>query len=151
MNQSVPAAPTTQEILKRLIAFDTTSHLPNLDLMNYISGLLHDYGVSSTLIPNEEGTKANLYCTVGPQDKPGVMLSGHTDVVPIDGQDWSSDPFTMREQNDLLYGRGSCDMKGFIACVLSMLSSIDAGKLQTPLHLAFSYDEEIGCIGVRRV
>jgi len=141
----------SRELLSELISFPTVSRDSNLELIGFIQQYLRDQGYSSELIYNEEKTKANLYTVIGPADKPGVMLSGHTDVVPVEGQDWSSDPFTMREQNDLLYGRGSCDMKGFIACVLSMLSSINADKLQTPLHLAFSYDEEIGCIGVRRL
>jgi len=139
----------TREILERLISFDTTSRLPNLALIEYIAELLEEHGISSTIIPNDDGTKANLYCTIGPKDKPGVMLSGHTDVVPVDGQDWTRPSFELTEEAGRLYGRGTTDMKGFVACALS--AAIDASKrrLVTPLHLGFSYDEEIGCVGVR--
>jgi acetylornithine deacetylase len=134
------------DILARLIAFDTVSAKPNMALMHYVQGLLADAGVDSTLIP--DGQKANLFATVGPASA-GVMLSGHTDVVPVDGQDWSKPPFQMTEAAGRIYGRGACDMKGFVACAIAAM--IDAAKrpLKTPLHLALSYDEEIGCMGVR--
>ncbi len=141
----------SSEILKKLVGFPTVSRDSNLELIHYIADYLNDLGFQSQLVHNEENTKANLYAVIGPQNKPGVMLSGHTDVVPVDGQDWSSDPFELRFQDDKFYGRGSADMKGFIACILSMLGNVDANKLLTPIHLAFSYDEEIGCIGVRRL
>jgi acetylornithine deacetylase len=136
------------DILSRLMAFDTVSSNPNMDLMIYVRGLLADAGITATLIPNTEGTKANLYATVGP-DGPGVMLSGHTDVVPVTGQDWTKPPFAMTLADDRIYGRGAADMKGFVACAI--VAMLDAGKrpLRTPLHLALSYDEEIGCMGVR--
>lgn len=137
--------------MSKLISFATVSRDSNLELISFIQHYLQEAGFSSELTYNEEKTKANLFCIIGPAEKPGVMLSGHTDVVPVEGQNWTSDPFAMREHDNKLYGRGSCDMKGFIACVLSAVRSVDAGKLQTPLHLAFSYDEEIGCIGVRRL
>jgi len=141
----------SRELLDALIKFPTVSRDSNLELMDFIQQYLTTLGIASELIHNEENTKANLYSIIGPADIPGVMLSGHTDVVPVEGQNWTSDPFTMRQNNDLLYGRGSCDMKGFIACVLGMLKSLQHENLKTPLHLAFSYDEEIGCIGVRRL
>lgn len=116
--------------------------------MQYIKGLLAEYDIEATLIPNSDNSKANLYCTIGPMDKPGVMLSGHTDVVPVDGQDWSKPPFELTESEGRLFGRGTADMKGFVACAI--YAAIEASKhpLSTPLHLGFSYDEEIGCVGV---
>jgi acetylornithine deacetylase len=108
-------------------------------------------GISSTLVHNEEGTKANLWATIGPGTAGGVALSAHTDVVPVEGQNWSSDPFTLTKRGGNLYGRGSADMKGFIACCLTMAEMAVARKLSAPIHFAFSYDEEIGCIGVRRL
>ena len=141
----------SRKMLEKLVSFPTVSRDSNLELIATISQYLDGLGYTSELIHNEEKTKANLYAVIGPSDKPGVVLSGHTDVVPVEGQDWTSDPFTLRETGNNLYGRGTCDMKGFIACVLSMVESIDVKKLATPLHLAFSYDEEIGCIGVRRL
>ena len=141
----------SRELLDTLIRFPTVSRDSNLDLIAFIRDYLAERGHASELVHNEEKTKANLYALIGPADKPGVMLSGHTDVVPVDGQDWSTDPFVMHESNGCLLGRGSCDMKGFIACVLSMIDSLEPDRLVTPLHLAFSYDEEIGCIGVRRL
>ena len=141
----------SRELLDALISYPTVSRDSNLELIGFIQEYLQKHGYPSELVCNEEKTKANLYCVIGPADKPGVMLSGHTDVVPVEGQSWTADPFVMREQNDRLFGRGSCDMKGFIACVLSTIASVDSNALKTPLHLAFSYDEEIGCIGVRRL
>ena len=136
------------DILARLIAFDTVSAKPNMALMHYVRDLLGRAGIASTLIPDATGQKANLFATVGPAGA-GVMLSGHTDVVPIDGQDWTKPPFAMTEADARIYGRGATDMKGFVACALATM--IDAAKrpLKTPLHLALSYDEEIGCMGVR--
>jgi len=140
---------TTEEILARLVAFDTTSHLPNLALIDYIVSVLDEHGVSSTVIPNDDGTKANVYCTIGPKDKSGVMLSGHTDVVPVQGQEWTRPAFELTKESGRLYGRGTTDMKGFVACALSAAIAASKRPLITPLHLAFSYDEEIGCVGVR--
>jgi len=141
----------SRKLLDKLISFPTVSRDSNLELISYISQYLAGLGHSSELIHNDEKTKANLYSVIGPSEKPGVVLSGHTDVVPVEGQNWTTDPFILHEKDKRLYGRGTCDMKGFIACVLSMISSLDTKKLATPLHLAFSYDEEIGCIGVRRL
>lgn len=139
----------THDILQTLVAFDTTSRNSNLALIDYLQSYLSEYGINSQRVHDASGEKANLYATIGPQDKPGVMLSGHTDVVPVDGQSWSSDPFQLTEKDDRLYARGSADMKGFIACVLAAVPEMASRNLHTPIHLAFSYDEEIGCIGVR--
>lgn len=137
------------ELIEKLIAFDTVSRNSNLELMAFVQEYLDDLGVASQLIHDETGKKANLYATVGPDDKPGIMLSGHTDVVPVDGQPWDTDPFQVVATDDKLYGRGTCDMKGFIAIVLAKLPEFLERGLETPLHLAFSHDEEVGCIGVR--
>ena len=141
----------SEAILARLIGFDTTSRTSNLALIDYVRNLLDDHGVASELVHSEDGNCANLYATIGPDDVGGIMLSGHTDVVPTTGQDWHSDPYSMQTGPELLTGRGACDMKGFIACVLAALPQISEKPLQTPLHLAFSYDEEIGCVGARRL
>jgi len=139
---------TSIEMLKRLVAFDTTSRNSNLDLIKYIQSYLDDHGVRSTLVPNAEGTKANLFATIGPETEGGIVLSGHTDVVPVDGQPWETDPWTLTEKPDgKLYGRGTCDMKGFIAAALSHVPTFQKARLKVPMHFAFSYDEEIGCLG----
>lgn len=137
------------DMLKRLVAFDTTSRNSNLELMTFVAEYLRDLGVESELVHNEEGTKANLYATLGPTDRSGIALSGHTDVVPVDGQEWHTDPFQVVENGDRLYGRGTSDMKSFIAICLALAPEFLAGEITTPLHFAFSYDEEIGCVGVR--
>ena len=142
---------TSLELIEKLISFDTTSRESNLELISFIGDYLSGLGIESQLVHSEEGNKANLYATVGDLDKPGVMLSGHTDVVPVDGQDWNTDPFEVVEKGSKLYGRGTSDMKSFIAITLAMLPRFMERGLETPLHLAFSYDEEIGCIGVRRL
>jgi len=139
------------ELIEKLISFDTTSRESNLELIAFIQGYLSDLNIESTLVHNEEGTKANLYATLGDPKTPGIMLSGHTDVVPVDGQDWDTNPFEVTQKGSRLYGRGTSDMKGFIAITLAMLPKFQARGLKTPIHLAFSYDEEIGCIGVRRM
>jgi len=139
----------TRDILAKLIAFPTVSVEPNIALINWVSELLDAQGIASTIIPNETGTKANLYATIGPQDRPGIMLSGHTDVVPVEGQDWQKPPFELTESDGKLYGRGTCDMKGFVAAAIHAVITASKRDLKTPLHLALSYDEEIGCIGVR--
>ena len=141
----------SEQILARLIAFDTTSSTSNLQLIDFVRNLLQDHGVDSQLVHNDDQSRANLYATIGPDDLGGVMLSGHTDVVPTTGQNWNSDPYTMKTEDLHLLGRGSCDMKGFIACVLAGLPQITSETLRTPIHLAFSYDEEIGCVGAKRL
>jgi len=138
-------------ILRDLVGFNTTSRLSNLELIRYVEDYLADYGVQSTLVYDESGKKANLYATIGPDDKGGVMLSGHTDIVPVEGQYWASDPFVLNHNEEKLFGRGSADMKGFIACVLDRVPKMVKADLLTPIHIALSYDEEVGCIGVRRL
>jgi len=142
-------SPSILEMTRRLVAFDTTSRNSNLELIDYVRAYLADLGVDSELVHNAERTKANLYATLGPGDRPGIALSGHTDVVPVDGQAWDSDPFETVNKDDRLYGRGTCDMKGFIAVCLALASEFLARPIATPLHLVCSYDEEVGCIGVR--
>ena len=143
--------PNSLQILDDLIAFPTVSRDSNLALIDYIERFLAQRGIASTRVLNEDGRKANLWATIGPADRPGVVLSGHTDVVPVDGQAWSSDPFRMERRGGNLYGRGTADMKGFIACCLAVVEKAVAAPLKTPINLAFSYDEEIGCVGVRRL
>lgn len=138
----------TLEILEKLVSFDTTSYRSNLEFIEFVSSYLSGYGISCQLIFNEEKSKANLLATIGPATSPGVLLSGHTDVVPVDGQCWTSDPFSLRIADGKAYGRGTCDMKGFIACVLAAVPEIKKARLHRPIHLALSYDEEIGCAGV---
>lgn len=139
----------TLALLRDLIGFDTTSRNSNLDLIHYVRDYLAALGVTSTLIFDRDRTKANLYATIGSADIGGVCLSGHTDVVPVDDQDWTSDPFTLTEREGCLYGRGTADMKGFIASALAMAPDFLAASLKRPIHYAFSYDEEVGCLGVR--
>ena len=138
-----------REILGALLAFDTTSRESNLALIAWIGDFLRARGVTSQLFYDDEGRKANLYARLGPTGPGGVMLSGHTDVVPVDGQVWTVPPFALTERDERYYGRGSADMKGFIACVLASLEAFLAAPLRMPLHLGFSYDEEVGCLGVR--
>ena len=138
-----------RRILSDLIAFDTTSRNSNLALIDYIQSLLADYTIESELTFDASCNKANLFATLGSGDKPGIVLSGHTDVVPVDGQSWDTDPFSVEIFDDRLYGRGSCDMKGFIAICLGKIDEILNARLDTPIHFAFSYDEEVGCIGVQ--
>jgi acetylornithine deacetylase len=138
-------------MIRRLVGFDTTSRNSNLALIEFIRDYLDGHKVASELVFSADGKKANLYATIGTQDHGGILLSGHTDVVPIDDQDWHSDPFQLLEKDDRLYGRGSCDMKSFISIVLLRVPELVQRNLRTPIHLSFSYDEEVGCIGVRRL
>lgn len=140
---------TPAELLARLVAFDTTSYRSNLGIIAFIEDYLSLHGVASRRVVSDDGEKSSLYATIGPDDEGGVALSGHTDVVPVDGQTWTSDPFTMRAADSRYYGRGTADMKGFIAAVLAATPDFKRRKLKTPIHFAFSYDEEIGCLGVR--
>ncbi|EPJ43589.1 MAG: acetylornithine deacetylase [Osedax symbiont Rs1] len=136
-----------KNILAKLISFDTVSRHSNLALIDYVQNYLTDLGIASKLVPNSDKSKTNLYATIGPNVAGGIILSGHTDVVPVDGQDWDTDPFTLVEKAGRYYGRGSCDMKGFLAICLAAVPSMLAADLQRPIHLCFSYDEEVGCIG----
>ena len=140
---------TTIEILKTLIAFPTISADSNMKLIDYCSDQLIKVGAEVKIIKTDNGIKANLYATIGPRNIPGVMLSGHTDVVPVEGQSWSVPPFEMTNKDNKIYGRGTADMKSFVACALHAAIKASEMNLTTPLHLAFSYDEEIGCVGVR--
>ena len=139
----------TVEILEKLIAFETVSADSNMALINFVSDLLRDAGVEVQIIPDRTGAKANLYATIGPTDDGGVMLSGHSDVVPVAGQNWTKPAFELTHENGRYFGRGTTDMKGFLASSLAMALRAAKLDLKTPLHLAISYDEEIGCIGVR--
>ncbi len=136
------------DLIRKLVAFDTTSRESNLELIAFIQDYLAGFGIESLLAHNIEGTKANMYATIGDETKAGVMLSGHTDVVPVDGQNWDTDPFQVTKKDGKLYGRGTADMKSFIAIVLAYVPVFLERGLKTPIHLAFSYDEEIGCIGI---
>lgn len=136
-------------ILERLVSFDTTSDKSNLSLIDYVQTYLNDHGISSTLIPSDDGEKASLFATVGPQNRGGIGLSGHTDVVPVDASAWSNDPYTLTHKNDRLFGRGTTDMKGYLACAMAMVPEFKKRPLNAPVHLLFSYDEETGCTGVR--
>jgi acetylornithine deacetylase len=138
-----------RDILERLMGFDTVSSRPNIALMDYVRDLLAGAGIASVLIPDPSGGKANLYATVGPAGVGGVMLSGHTDVVPVEGQAWTVPPFALTEKDGRYYGRGAADMKGFVACAIAAMLEAAKRPLKVPLHLALSYDEEIGCMGVR--
>lgn len=140
---------TSREMLEQLVAFNTTSRESNLALIEFVGRYLTGLGVDYELIHNAEGSKANLYARLGPPGHGGVMLSGHSDVVPVDGQNWSVPPFALTERDGKLYGRGTADMKGFIACILAAIPHFLAQPLVQPLHLAISYDEEVGCLGVR--
>ncbi|MBK1669657.1 acetylornithine deacetylase [Rhodovibrio sodomensis] len=150
---SHPAEPSaeTRRILADLIAFDTVSRNSNLALIEYVRAQLAELGVESELTHDDAGRKANLYATIGPTDRGGIALSGHTDVVPVDDQTWASDPFELREADGRLYGRGTADMKGFLACVLAYAPAFARAQLSAPVHLCFSYDEEVGCLGVQKL
>lgn len=138
-----------RSILERLVGFNSVSSNPNMALMEWVRDLLAESGVQAVLIPDATGAKANLYASVGPQDRGGVMLSGHIDVVPVDGQDWTVPPFALTERDGRYYGRGTTDMKGFCAAAIAATIAAAGRDLKTPLHLALSYDEEVGCLGVR--
>ena len=136
------------EIFERLIGFDTISSNPNINLMQYVADLLAQSGIKAVLIKDSTGGKANLYASVGPTGDGGVMLSGHTDVVPVEGQVWSVPAFALTKRDGRYYGRGAADMKGFVACAIAAMRDAACRPLKVPLHLALSYDEEIGCVGV---
>ncbi len=144
MNRYTPRA-----MLEALVGLPTVSRDSNLALIDFVSAYLTDHGVAVNLVESDCGRKANLYATVGPQAPGGVVLSGHTDVVPVDDQDWHSDPFQIVERDGRLYGRGTCDMKAFIAIALALVPEMN--RLKRPIHLALSYDEEVGCLGAPRL
>jgi acetylornithine deacetylase len=138
-------------MIRRLVAMDTTSRNSNLALIGFIADHLAGLGIEHRLVHDETGRKANLYATLGPTDKPGIALSGHTDVVPIDGQAWSTDPWDLSERDGRLFGRGTADMKAFLGVLLVKAPEMLRRQPRTPIHLVFTYDEEVGCLGVRRL
>jgi len=136
-----------EEVLAKLVSFPVLGGQSNLSILNWIKTYIESHGVETHLVPNQEGNKASLHCRIGPTVDGGVILSGHMDVVPVEGQEWSTDPFTLTDKGDEnLYGRGSCDMKGFIACCLAVLPEMIQADLKKPIYFAFSYDEEVGCL-----
>src|SRR5580692_5988597 len=149
---SVPSA-ESRAMIERLIRFNTVSRDSNLGLIEWVRDYLHGLGASTRLTHDATGKKANLFATLGDSQKPGLILSGHTDVVPVDGQDWNTDPFVATERDGKLYARGSADMKGFIGIILTQapkfIAALNDNRLDAPLHYALSYDEEVGCLGVR--
>nr|WP_223194825.1 acetylornithine deacetylase [Pseudomonas sp. PSB18] len=140
---------SSRDLLAALVGFDTTSRESNLQLIEFVRDYLAQFEVPCELIYNEQRNKANLFATIGPADRPGIVLSGHTDVVPVDGQPWTVAPFELSEKDGKLFGRGTADMKAYIACVLAAVPGLRAEPLRMPVHIALSYDEEIGCLGVR--
>ncbi|MFQ5625265.1 MAG: acetylornithine deacetylase [Methyloligellaceae bacterium] len=138
-----------KEMLARLVAFDTTSAKTNIPLIEFAEDYLSSHGIESQRVPSGDGKHSSLHAVIGPEGVPGIGLSGHTDVVPVEGQTWASDPFTLTQKDGRLYGRGACDMKGFVACILAHVPKFKARDLKTPIHLLLSYDEEVGCTGVR--
>lgn len=140
-----------QEILARLIGFPSVVGTPNAAIVSYVRDYLQAFGASVHVLPGPEGDRSNLFASFGPVERPGLILSGHMDVVPAEGQTWSSDPFTLRAERNRLYGRGTSDMKGFLAAAMSIVPEIAAMRLDRPLHFAFSYDEEAGCRGVPHI
>lgn len=143
--------PRSLPLIQQLIRFDTTSRRSNLELIDWVREYLKDYGIECRLTHDDGKSKANLFATIGDPARPGVVLSGHTDVVPVDGQEWTVDPYAGVVKDDRLFGRGSADMKSFLGVVLAAVPQMVAAPLHSPIHLAFSYDEEVGCIGVGRM
>jgi acetylornithine deacetylase len=137
-----------EDILAKLVAFPSVVGAPNGAIVSWIADYCRAHGATVEVLPGPEGDRCNLFATVGPRDKAGYILSGHMDVVPAGEVEWSSDPFTLRSEGDKRYGRGTTDMKGFLACALAALPKLAASNLNRPIHLAFSYDEEAGCRGV---
>ncbi|MFY0692076.1 MAG: acetylornithine deacetylase [Paracoccaceae bacterium] len=142
---------SAREIIEKLVSFPTVSSQSNLELIDWVENYLDGFGVKSTRVYNDEGTKANLYANVGPQVAGGIVVSGHTDVVPVEGQAWDTDPFTVTEKNGKLFGRGTCDMKGFDALALAAVPVALERGIKRPLQIALSYDEEVGCVGAPRM
>lgn len=138
---------TPREMIEKLIGIPTVSRDSNLELITFVSDYLAQFGIESRTVANETGDKANMYATVGPNVEGGIILSGHTDVVPIDGQPWDTDPFTIVEKDGKLFGRGTCDMKSFYAIALAQVPQMLEKGIKKPIHFALSYDEEVGCLG----
>lgn len=137
----------SEVILAKLVSFPVLGGEPNLSIIQWIKDYIESFGIACTLVPNDENTKASLHCRIGPAVDGGIILSGHTDVVPVKGQNWDTDPFVLTDKGDgKLYGRGACDMKGFLSCCLNALSELVDAKLKKPIYFAFSYDEEVGCL-----
>ncbi len=139
---------TVKDILAKLVSFDTTSHKTNIPCAEWIRDYLAAHGVEAQMLPAADGIHANVFATIGTAAGPGIALSGHMDVVPVTGQPWTTDPFELVEKDHRYYGRGTTDMKGYLACMLAMVPELKSSRLTTPVHLAFSYDEEVGCTGV---
>src|SRR5215470_7654370 len=144
-----PSVSTVKALLERLVGFDTTSSNSNIPLIEFVEAFLAGHGVASRRVATDDGLKSRLFATIGTGEGDGIALSGHTDVVPVAGQVWDSDPFQLVERDGKLYGRGTCDMKGYLACCLALVPHLQARRLKVPFHIAFSYDEEVGCTGVR--
>ena len=140
---------SAQAMLAELVRFDTTSRDGNIPLIKFVESYLDSWDIPHFRVDYEAGKKTNLFATIGPDIAGGIVLSGHTDVVPVDGQTWASNPFELSERDGRLYGRGTCDMKGFIAVALALVPQFKSANLKTPIHLALSCDEEVGCKGVR--
>lgn len=149
MTNDALETPAISDILARLIAFPTLSRQSNLALLDYVEALLRPAGIRFERFANDDGTRANLWASLGPEGPGGVVLSGHCDVVPVEDQEWSRDPFTLHHENGRFYGRGTADMKGYLAVAIHAMLSAANRPLRLPLHLAISYDEEVGCLGVR--
>jgi acetylornithine deacetylase len=138
---------TVEQLLSKLVSFPVLGGESNLSIIHWIKDHIESFGIETILVPNKENTKASLHCRIGPAVDGGVILSGHTDVVPVKGQSWDTNPFELTDKGDeKLYGRGSCDMKGYLACCLAILPKLVKAELKTPIYFAFSYDEEIGCL-----
>ena len=144
-------AMTPEALIERLVGFDTTSRDSNLELIHFVRDYLDEHDVEAALIHDESGSKANLFATLGPARDGGVVLSGHTDVVPVDGQEWHTDPWALTEKDGRLYGRGTVDMKGFCAIALAFAPEFLSRHLETPIHYAFSFDEEVSRVGVTKI
>jgi acetylornithine deacetylase len=143
----MPLFMNAAQILERLVSFPSVVGTPNGAIVDWITTYLRSHAVEVRVLPGPEGDRANLFATLGPRDRPGYILSGHMDVVPAEEAQWRADPFTLRAEGDALFGRGTSDMKGFLAAVLASVPALKAGRLDRPLHVAFSYDEEAGCRG----
>ncbi|MGH6887023.1 MAG: M20/M25/M40 family metallo-hydrolase, partial [Geminicoccales bacterium] len=138
---------TALDLIRRLVGFDTVSARSNLELIHFARDYLGGLGIDSRLTFDADGRKANLLAAIGPNVPGGIVLSGHTDVVPVAGQPWETDPFAVTERDGRLYGRGTADMKSFLAIALALVPEFQAARLRVPIYLALSYDEEVGCLG----